>query len=140
MSARIVQVAQAVKSLIDSATLPMSVVTAVAWVPMTDRASMPAPTVWIVPTAEASTTLGRGVRQRDCEIVVGLQKAIDDDAEADSLVALLEAIGDELFQKPLPGGVGAFLAMRTEPLLDAEHWSTLRQYTGLLRLTYRVFA
>ena len=81
------------------------------------------------------------------EILVALQKAAEDEAELSALAANLEAIGTALFQKRLPlvfegdpQGEASYLSMRIDPILDPDHWNRLKQYTGVLRITYRVHA
>jgi len=146
MASRIARVAEAVATAINAATLPVAVTAQVAWMPFTDRIDAGALACWVVPSTETPANLGRRVAQYDCEILVALQKAADDEAEVGTLVAALEAINDALFQRalPLPGDPtpadAAFVSARLEPVLDPDHWNRLKQYTGVIRLIYRVFA
>ena len=145
MPCRLVLVAEAVATAINTAALPIPVQAPMRWMPLTDREDMSVIAGWAIPSTETPANLSRRRGQYDCEILVALQKAADDEAEVSALAANLEAIGDALFQKALPlvfegapQGEAHYLSMRIDPILDLDHWNRLKQYTGVLRLTYRV--
>ena len=115
LPARIVLLAEAVALAINDAPLPIPVQAQMRWMPLTDREDMSVIACWAVPSSEAP--------------------------------ANLEAIGTALFQKRLPldfegdpQGEASYLSMRIDPILDPDHWNRLKQYTGVLRITYRVHA
>lgn len=147
MPARIVLLAEAVALAINDAPLPIPVQAQMRWMPLTDREDMSVIACWAVPSSEAPANLARGRAAYDCEILVALQKAAEDEAELSALAANLEAIGTALFQKRLPlvfegdpQGEASYLSMRIDPILDPDHWNRLKQYTGVLRIAYRVHA
>ncbi len=146
MPARIVLVAEAVAAAVNAATLPIPVQAEMRWMPMTDRADMSVIACWAIPTTETPSALGRQRGQYDCEVIVALQKAADDEPEISALAANLEAIATALFQKSLPlvvegspQGDAVFVSMRIDPVVDPDHWNRLKQYTGVIRIVYRVF-
>ncbi len=145
MLPRIALVAEAVATAINQAALPIPVQARMRWMPLADREGMGAIACWSIPSAETPSNLSRRRAQHDCEVLVALQKAAEDEAEVSALAANLEAIGDALLQRTLPlvadgspQGEAAYLSMRTDPVLDLDHWNRLRQYTGVLRVAYRV--
>ena len=147
MPARIVLLAEAVALAINDAPLPIPVQAQMRWMPLTDREDMSVIACWAVPSTESPANLARSRAAYDCEILVALQKAAEDEAELSALAANLEAIGTALFQKRLPlvfegdpQGEASYLSMRIDPILDPDHWNRLKQYTGVLRITYRVHA
>jgi len=146
MAARIVLVAEAVAAAINAAALPIPVQAEMKWMPLADRSQMEGIACWSIPATETPASLGRQRGQYDCEILVALQKAAEDEPEISALAANLEAIATALFQKSLPlvddgnpQGEAAYVSMRIDPVVDTEHWNRLKQYTGVIRLVYRVF-
>jgi hypothetical protein len=147
MPARIVLVAEAVATAINAVALPIPVQAQMKWMPLAEREDMGLISCWAIPGTEAPSSVARGRGQYDCEILVALQKGVQDEAEISDLAANLEAIAAALFQRTLPlvfedvpQGEAVYLSMRLDPLLDTDHWNRLRQYTGVLRITYRVHA
>ncbi len=146
MPARIVLVAEAVATAINAAVLPIPVQAQMKWMPLTDRSEMSVIACWAIPASETPSALGRQRGQYDCEILVALQKVAEDEQEISDLAENLEAIATALFQKSLPlvfegnpQGEAAYVSMRIDPILDTEHWNRLKQYTGVIRVVYRVF-
>ena len=146
MPARIVLVAEAVAAAINAASLPIPVQAQMKWMPLTAREDMSVIACWAIPSTESPSAIARQRGQYDCEIIVALQKAAEDEPEISALAANLEAIGTALFQQSLPlvfegnpQGEAAFVSMRLDPIVDTEHWNRLKQYTGVIRLVYRVF-
>lgn len=140
MASRLFILAEAVATAINAATLPIDVTAVVAWMPLADRAAASELACWVVPSTETPANLSRGQSSYECEVFVALQKAAADEAEIGSLAEKLEVIGDLLVRKSLTIGSGtaAFVSMRIDPVLDLDHWNRLKQYTGVLRLTYRL--
>lgn len=146
MPARIVLVAEAVAAAINAATLPIPVQAQMKWMPLTSREDMSVIACWAIPSTESPSAIARQRGQYDCEIIVALQKAAEDEPEISALAENLEAIATALFQRSLPlvfegnpQGEAAYVSMRIDPIVDAEHWNRLKQYTGVLRIVYRVF-
>ena len=146
MPARIVLVAEAVAAAINAASLPIPVQAQMKWMPLTDREDMSVIACWAIPSTEAPSSVARTRGAYDCEILVALQKAAENEAEISALAENLEAIGSELFHRTLPlvfedvpQGEATYVSMRIDPILDTEHWNRLKQYTGVLRVNYRIF-
>lgn len=146
MPARIVLVAEAVAAAINAAALPIPVQAQMKWMPLTSREDMSVIACWAIPSTESPSAIARQRGQYDCEIIVALQKAAEDEPEISALAENLEAIATALLQRSLPlvfegnpQGEAAYVSMRIDPIVDAEHWNRLKQYTGVLRVTYRVF-
>jgi len=140
MASRLRILADAVATAVNAAAVPLPSAAAVAWMPLADRAASDTLACWVVPSTETPGSLSRGQVSYECEVFVALQKAAANEAEIDGLAGTLEAIGDALMHRPLalPSGTAHFVSMRIEPVLDLDHWNRLKQYTGVLRLTYRV--
>jgi len=91
-----------------------------------------------------SVTVAGGTRTEnvfDVAVDVGVQRRInvEDTAQGDALLDLVEQIGDALRLKRLPGyPEAAWLSLEHEPVLAAEHLERLRVFTSVLTVTYRV--
>ena len=140
MASRLINLANAVAAAVNAATLPLALTATVAWMPFSDRAASADLACWVIPSTEAPGSLSRGQLSHECEVFIALQKPVADETEVDGLAATLEAIGDALAHRPLSwsGGAAHFASMRIDPVLDLDHWNRLKQYTGVLRLTYRI--
>lgn len=140
MSARPYIIAQAVAAVINAATLPITVIAQVAWMPQMERKDLDVLACWVVPSTETPSALSRSKVMFDCEIMVGLHRAVSNEMDLSDLAANLEAIGDVLTNRPIETEIGTahYMTMRIEPLVDVESWNTRKQYLGVLRVTYRI--
>lgn len=97
--------------------------------------------VTVVPRSVAIAGGTRTENVFDVAVDVGVQRRIDveDTAQGDALLDLVEQIGDALRLKRLPGyPEAAWVSLEHEPVLAAEHLERLRVFTSVLTVTYRV--
>jgi len=77
--------------------------------------------------------------QRDLIVHIGVQKKIQADSECDALMDLVKEIADYLNRRELTTMPTAFwIATENDPIYSAEDLEQLRQFTSVLRLTYRL--
>jgi len=103
MSARSIQLADAVVALLNGHAFSQAFVAVRAWRPVTDLKSVTALQVHVLPTAletsQASRTRVQDAQQIDVEILRKVEQP-DDLPALDAMVALAEEIGDFLRQNP----------------------------------------
>lgn len=96
--------------------------------------------VTVVPGEVRDALADRGRASRETDVEIGIEKKVSGEAEAEPLVALLEAMADHLRQRrlSLPDGAAAlWLRNQVSPAFAPEHLDELRLYTGVLVVTYR---
>ncbi len=97
--------------------------------------------VSVVPRSLTVANAARTLNYFDVSIDVGVQKRIDpnDPGQIDSLLGLVEQIGDHLRLQRLDTMPEAqWLSTEHEPVLATEHLERLSVFTSVLTLTYRL--
>ena len=97
--------------------------------------------VTVVPRGLTIEPLDRGRDQHDYQVDVAVQKrlASENAAEVDSLMDLVEQIGDRFRHKVLETDPPAVcVKVENVPIYAPEHLEQLRQFTSVLTLTFRV--
>jgi hypothetical protein len=97
--------------------------------------------VTVVPRGWESQTATRAAAQCDYQIDIGVQKklAAGDNPEIDGLLGLVERIADHFRTHRLTAMPNAvWVGCENSPLYSPEHMKELRQFTGVLTLTFRV--
>lgn len=134
------EIADAVAASLNAASFAQPVTARRAWLPVHDLGEMDVLRVTVVPTARSLATVSRAAIQAEHRIEVAVQQRIDpDDLPAvDALVALCGAIAEHLTGAALPALPDVRWAKTEHTLLAApEHLNELRQFTGLIAVTYR---
>ena len=97
--------------------------------------------VSVVPKALELSTAGRGIRQHDVQVDVGIQQRLagEVDDEVPELVGLVEQVVRYLWARPLAAvPAAAWVRAEQQPLYAPEHLLERRLFTGVVTLTYRV--
>lgn len=111
-----------------------------AWLPVHDLGEMDQLRVTVVPTTRTLSTVSRAAIQVEHRIEVAVQRRVDpaDLPAVDALVALCSDIAEHLTGAVLPALPDVRWAKTEHTLLVApEHLNELRQFTGLIAVTYR---
>jgi len=135
-----------IKDLVDAVTAELALgsftpaITPVAAYQVThDLPDMKTLRVSVVPGGWAESRLDRVSDQRDLIVHIGVQKKIQADSECDALMDLVKEIADYLNRRELTTMPTAFwIATENDPIYSAEDLEQLRQFTSVLRLTYRL--
>lgn len=106
--------------------------------PEFDLSEMDSLHVTVVPKAVKETRISRSAVQEDFLIDVGVMKRFENQVDQDAMLALVEQFkkffrGRRLSQYPSAAYVGA----ENDPPYDPTHLSKLRQFTGVITLTFR---
>lgn len=97
--------------------------------------------VTVIPKSLTITAASRVDSFYDCAVDIGVQRKVnvDEPAELDALMKLVEEIGDHLRGRRLEGAPdAAWLTLENDPVFAPEHLTEHRQFTSLLTVTYRV--
>jgi hypothetical protein len=96
--------------------------------------------VTVVPRGLTIQPASRGIDQHDYQVDVAVQKrlATENAAEIDSLMELVEQIGDRFRHKVLETDPPAmWMKSENAPIYAPEHLEQLRQFTSVVTLTFR---
>ena len=139
--ATVLNVADAVVAELNAAALSQSVTAERLYVPSFDLEDLKELRVSVVPRELASTSLDRRRDFNEAMIDVAVQKKFDkgDAPEIDPLLDLVEEIAD-LFRHKRLASFPAAMWTKTQHvvLYSPEHWDSLRQFTSLLTLTFKI--
>lgn len=97
--------------------------------------------VSVVPRSVTVEPASRSTNFFDVSTDIGVQKRIDpnDPAQIDSLLDLVEQIGDSLRLKRLDTFANAqWIASELDPVLAAEHLERLNVFTSVITVTHRI--
>lgn len=134
------EIAQAVADSLNATVFAQPFTARRAWLPIHDLGEMDQLRVTVVPTSRALATLSRAAIQAEHRIEVAVQQRCDPDdlAAVDALVALCGDLAEHLTGAVLPALPDIRWAKTEHTLLAApEHLNELRQFTGLIAVTYR---
>lgn len=137
----IAEIAEAVAAALNDGSFSQSFTAERAYLPVYELSELKETRVTVVPKGVAILPGSRSRNQYDYAIDIAVQKKLSraDNAEIDSLLALAEEIADFFRLRRLPGFPEAmWLKTANEPVYAQEHLDQLRQFTGLLTVTFRV--
>lgn len=135
----VLAIADAVAASLNAGSFDPPLAAVRRYLPTFELADLAELKVSVVPRSLAIANATRATGYFDCAIDIGVQKKLDDDAEIDALVDLVERIADHLRQKRLAAAPeAAFMSITNEPVVAAEHLDTQRVFTSILTVTYRV--
>lgn len=148
MSLKPWRVAEAVKELVNGATLPMAVTARRTHMEEYARNDMGSTVnATVIPLGRSTDIQSRGgVRSRDIDISIVVSKVVATatrDADIDDLMDLMDAIQEAMWSTGLVGDIGegmenARLVGCGETLVQSDSLDRLNQFTGALTATYRV--
>ena len=139
--ATVLNVADAVVAELNAATLSQSLTAERLYVPNFNLEDVKELRVSVVPRELASTSLDRRRDFMEAMIDVAVQQKFDkgDAPEIDPLLNLVEEIGDLFRHKRLDSFPAAMWSKTQHVVLySPEHWESLRQFTSLLTLTFKI--
>ena len=146
MAITIQQLAQAVTDELNAQSFSGAAGSFIArwtYLPVFDLKDMGVLHVTVVPRGATLAAAGRGLRQSDVQMDVGVQKKLsttgNSEQEIDALMALVGEIGAFFFGRRLAAPCAGTLCVLVEnsPIYSQEHLGELRQFTSVLTLTLR---
>ena len=137
----LLSVADGVTSLINLATLSQSFTAVRYYQPKFDLKEMDQLHVSVVPRSISEKRLSRALTAFDCAVDVGVQQRSDmSQLTLDGLSNLVAEIAEVLRTNLLTGFAEARLVeLERNPVFAPEHLDELRQFTSVIRATYRVW-
>lgn len=141
MAAKIIAIADAVVTELNSTTFGPTFRAARKYIPVLKLEEMEKLYVTVVPKSLNHANIGRNSNQRDYEIDVAVQKRVSNPEEiprlTDELMALTEAIANH-FPRLVLNTNAVVVGVANVPVYSPEHLEQLRQFTSVITLTFRV--
>ena len=134
--ATMIDIAEAVKDELNTGQFSQSFTAVRAYQPTYDLKDMATLRVTVVPQGLSQSMVSRGQYQFEYVVDVGVMKKVADDSDCDSLMTLVEEIGDHFAGLAVEGAV--CVDVSNEPIFDPDHLLQQRQFTSVLHLTFRV--
>jgi hypothetical protein len=142
LTSRAAEIASDLRDALEQASLPLVCRVRRSYVPRSDRDDLERATLTVAPLSATLARVARGAWSESHEIAVGVQKALrspEPDREIDELVGLVESIASLLPSFTLVSVPGAeVVSVDISPLVSQEHLDSLRQFTGVVRVVYRL--
>ena len=138
----VVQVADAVVAALNAGTFSQTVAAIRAYLPQFELPEMAVLHVTVVPKSVEISGACRNAAAYDYKVDVAVQKRFQEAtaAELDPLLRLVEEIADHFRLRRLPAyPAAAWIKTEHTALYAPEHMESLRQFTSVLTLTFRVF-
>jgi hypothetical protein len=141
MPANIVAIADAVTAELNGKSFSQPFTAQRLYLPVFDLQSMSELKVTVVPKGITTSSLDRSRDNFDYQIDVAVQKKTPNEIEIiDSLMLLVEEIGDHFRSNPLASYPGArCTGVENTPVYAPDHLLELRQFTSVLTLTFRLW-
>ena len=142
MSAKIVQIADQVATELNTATFSQPFTAARLFLPLFELKDLETLRVSVVPRSIGTSIHTRKQTQNDYGVDIGIQKRVDNsDAAVDPLLFLVEEIAEFFKFQRLAGATNAvWISTENDPVYAADHRETLRVFTSVLTLTFRVYS
>jgi hypothetical protein len=92
-----------------------------------------------VPRTRATAVETRSTQQVDYGVDVGIQQKLEGEGaeDVDPLLYLAEQISSYWDGRSLATPASTCIAVDSDPIYDPEHLAQMRQFTGVLNLTFR---
>jgi hypothetical protein len=141
MSASMVAIADAVTAELNGHSFSQPFNAHRLYLPIFDLQAMSELKVTVVPKSISSSSLDRSRDNFDYQIDIAIQKKTPNEiAVIDSLMLLVEEIGDHFRSSPLSSFPGArCTSVENTPVYAPDHLQELRQFTSVLTLTFRLW-
>lgn len=142
--ATIPDIADAVVTVLNDASLSQSYTAVRTYRPIYDLRDITSLTITVVPKEQELILADRTQGQMDFRLDIGIQKKLGDatstgdNTEIDALMTLVEEIID-LIRDTRVFGVAKWLKTENSPIFAPEHLSEMRVFTSVLTLTLRAF-
>ena len=142
MTSRAAEIAADLADALEQASLPLVCRVRRSYLPRSDRDDLDRATLTVAPLSATLSRVARRTWSESHEIAVGVQKALrasEPDREIDELSGLVEAIASLLPSIALVSVPDAeVFSVEISPLVSQEHLDSLRQFTGVVRVVYRI--
>lgn len=139
---RAAEISLDVATLLEEASLPLVCRIRRSYLPRSERDDLDRTTVTVAPLSATIARASRGTWSESHEIAIGVQKALRSptpDREIDELTGLVESIAAFLPAASLVSVPDAeVVSVEISPLVSQEHLDSLRQFTGVVRVVYRI--
>lgn len=136
----LVQIAEAVVTELNAATLSQSFTAVRAYVPEYDLTELASVAVTVVPRAVAAQAAGRGLMQTDYSVDVAVQARAATDTKRDALMVLAEEIAGYFNCRRLNSLEAMWIKTEPSVVYDADQMRQLGVFTSVLSLTFRIVA
>lgn len=114
-----------------------------AYYPVRDRDQLSQLTITVMPRGIERTLNARGLEQVDYLLEIGIQKKLDgpdDDAQLASMALVVEQVAGLVAAYEYLGGAASSVETTVESLMNEEHMTSLRVYTGVVSVRLRAWA
>ena len=142
MSAKIIDIAEAVKDELKIHEFSQTFTAERGYQPVYELPDMKTLKVSIIPKGVEIESASRTETWGDYKIDIAVQKkfAVGDNDELDALTTLVQEIADYMTMRNLQTASGTALWLKTEnlPVFSPEHMEQYRQFTSTLTMTYRI--
>lgn len=138
---QIITIADAVVASLNEASFNPEFTAQRLYQPIFELSDMQTLHVSVVPRSETISGASRSEEYFDHAIDIGVQKKLDTTGldEIDALMDLVEQIVDHLRHRRLAEEPTAtWMSIKRDPVFVVEHLDQLRQFTGVLTVTYRM--
>ena len=141
MTANVVAIADAVTAELNGNVFSIPFTAQRLYLPIFDIQSMSEIKVTVVPKGITTAMLDRTRNSFDYQIDIAVQKKTTNEVAAiDSLMRLVEEIGDYFRSHPLASYPAArWVGLENNPIYAPDHLQELRQFTSVLTLTFRLW-
>lgn len=135
---RITDIAQGVADALNDASFSMAFTAERVAVPEFELTDMQTLHVTVVPREVESAVLNRASDSHDVKVDVAVQRKLGslENTEVDPLLGLVQEIADLLNRRNVAGAI--WRRTENKPIYAPDHLREMRQFTGVLTLTYRV--
>lgn len=138
----VAEIADAVVAQINAGAYPLAFTASRVPLPRFDLSKAgTAIKVCVLPGTVETSAASRVLSQYEIAVEVGVQRRIGmtTNADLDEMLAIVEAIGDQLRMRDLAGyPVATFSGFANEPVMDWEHLEQHGVFTSLMTVTYRL--
>lgn len=140
-AAKIIQIADAVVADLNAATFVPHFTATRDYVPAAELPDLATLRVTVVPKGLAAEPASRTTAATTYQVDIGVQKKLPTDAaavkvEADALMLLVQKIV-EFLNRSRPTAAGAsWVGTENDPIFSPEHFEELRQFTGVITVSY----
>ena len=139
--AKIVQLLDAVVDCLNSGSFTPPFRAVKAYRPAYELTGMDSLHVTVMPRAAACSLIDRTTLAYTFKVDIAVQQKLPSDSPdnlVEQLLDLLEQISEYLAGGVLSAGDATWQAVENEPIYIPEHAENLRQFTGVLTVTYRM--
>ena len=138
MSSLVTTVAEAVKDALNGETFTQEFTATRTQLPEFQLSDMSDLHVTVVPRSDVGTALTRNQDEHLIGVDVAVQQRLSEvsNTTVDALMSLVQEIADFLNRRTIDGAI--WIKTESDPVFAPEHLRELRQFTSVLKITYRL--